>query len=99
VLAIHERQTSYGCVNNVSPDRLTQAGLAVRGEGCVNAETVMDDGLTLNIDIQGDQANHKPHLGWRERKKQVRMRTLVLCLLPGSSSSQGLTLIYTFVGS
>ncbi|WIA32142.1 hypothetical protein OEZ86_002992 [Tetradesmus obliquus] len=34
----------------------------------------MDDGLTLNIDIQGDEVNHKPHLDWRERKKQARER-------------------------
>lgn len=73
--------------------------LAVKGEGCINAETVMDDGLTLNIDIQGDEVNHKPHLDWRERKKQVKMLSPVSCLLPGFSSSQCLTPIYTFVGS
>jgi hypothetical protein len=59
----------------------------------------MEDGLTLNIDIQGTTVNHKPHLGWRERKQQVWMRSAALFLLPGFNSSQGLTRAYTFAGT
>jgi hypothetical protein len=51
-------------------------------EGAQLDETVMDDGLTLNIDVEGDKITHTPHLGWRERKQQVRVCASFMCLLP-----------------
>jgi hypothetical protein len=66
---------------------------------CAIAETVMDDGLTLNIDVGGDNSTHAPHLGWRERKEQVRMCASAVCLLPRLLQQSGHDTRCTFAGS